>query len=131
MKYSMGLLPIDTLILKHMPEEGTELAEYIPLGPSSRALAKRIDGITSSQIGGRLQTLERLGYCVPIPLLPVSQGRGWQRTAKAVELLAEVVRVGVYKAIDDVNATVNEPEGEMYDASSSESAPTGAQERGE
>jgi len=107
MKYSAGLIPIDTLILQHMTPEGTELAEFIPLGPSTKALAKRIDGITSNQVSGRIRTLEREGMCVPIPLLPASQGRGWQRTPKGDEFLNRAAEAGVVTAITEFNATIN------------------------
>lgn len=109
MKYSAGLIPIDYRILKEMTAEGTELAEFIPLGPSVKALAKRIDGITSNQIGGRVRVLEGLGYCVPIPLLPASQGRGWQRTSKGDVFLQAVQDLGIMQALDSANSAVNEP----------------------
>ena len=114
MKYSAGLIPIDFRILQEMTKEGTELAEFIPLGPSVKALAKRIEGITGSQITGRLQVLESLGYCVPIPLLPASAGRGWQRTKKGDDFLTLVDEKGVMGAISQENTTVNEdlPDGE-------------------
>lgn len=90
-----------------MTPEGTELAEFIPLGPSVKALAKRIDGITSTQIGGRIMTLSRESLCVPIRLLPASQGRGWQRTPKGDQLLERVDQVGVMGALAEYNATIN------------------------
>ena len=108
MKFSAGLIPIDVRILQEMTAEGTELAEFIPLGPSVKALGKRIDGITSTQISGRVRTLEREGLCVPIPLLPASAGRGWQRTPKGDRLLAEVARIGAMRALQDFNATIND-----------------------
>lgn len=111
-KYSAGLIPIDTRILEEMTKEGTELAEFIPLGPSVKALAKRIDGITGSQIAGRIRVLEALGYCVPIPLLPASQGRGWQRTAKGDTLLENAREKGVMVAVQEANETVNEEKGD-------------------
>lgn len=109
MRYSAGLLPIDYRLLSEMSPEGTELAEFIPLGPSVKALAKRIDGITSSQATGRVRVLESLGYCVPIPLLPASAGRGWQRTPKANEFLQAVQDLGIMEAVIQENAKVNEP----------------------
>lgn len=108
MKFSAGLLPIDYRILQEMTKEGTELAEFIPLGPSVKALAKRIEGITGSQISGRLQTLEALGYCVPIPLLPASAGRGWQRTKKGDAFLTLVDARGVMEALAEENTKVND-----------------------
>ncbi len=107
MKYSAGLIPIDIAILKAMTPEGTELAEYIPLGPSVKSIAKRIEGITSTQIGGRVRTLEREELCVPIPLLPASQGRGWQRTPKGDRFLEAVETKGVMPAIQEFNSTIN------------------------
>lgn len=138
------LVPIDYRILKEMTPEGTELAEFIPLGPSVKALAKRIDGIVSTQISGRLRILEARGMCVPIPLLPASQGRGWQRTKKGDEFLAVVEAKGVMPAIQEFMAADHESveqeidpaeldweNAEVYDASSIESDPKRAQERGE
>lgn len=108
MKYSAGLIPIDYRILKEMTKEGTELAEFIPLGPSTKALAKRIEGITSNQVAGRIQTLERIGMCVSIPLLPASAGRGFQRTPKGDDFLQDVDDLGVIAALEKVNATIND-----------------------
>lgn len=113
MKYSSGLIPIDYRILKEMTAEGTELAEFIPLGPSVKAIGKRIDGITNGQVGGRIRVLESLGFCVAIPLLPASAGRGWQRTSKGDEFLQAVQEDGIMEALGKINATVNdEPKSE-------------------
>jgi len=100
-----GLIPIDVAILKLLPAEGTMLAEYIPLGTSAGAVKKRLDNVlTGPQVGGRLMAMSLMGYVIDVPMMPVSRGKGWQRTQKAVDLIALAEELGdVFKAVEQAN----------------------------
>ena len=105
-RYATGLLPIDYAILKALPKEGTELTEYVPLGTSVRALKKRIEGVSSDQLSARLRLLKTHGFTVPVRIMPVSLGFGWQHTEKAIALFETADRLGVLAAIDAVNQEI-------------------------
>jgi hypothetical protein len=83
--------PLDLIILKALPDEGTLFAGLYPLGETSANIAKaKLDGnVTSATVASRLKELQKQGLTVPKTALGSStKGAVWQRTPAAVKLLA-------------------------------------------
>jgi hypothetical protein len=90
-KHSAGLMEIDYEILRALPIEGTRLVEHVPLAPRVKAITERVTGnkVPSSQIAGRLMALRHMGYAMPVRVMPLMGGHGWQRSHEGDALLKE------------------------------------------
>lgn len=81
--------PLDFEILRRLPNLGSKVG-YHTLGTTVKALARELKegGATSAQLGGRLKSMQSAGLVVPVTVLPVGDGKGWQITPKGKSLLA-------------------------------------------
>lgn len=82
------VLPIDIALLELLPDEGQMLG-YKPIALQVRSILRRpeFEGVSGTQIAGRLKSLQFQGYTCTQVTLPTQGGLGWQRTAKGRELL--------------------------------------------
>lgn len=87
----VGMIPqVDIPILRTLPKQGTNLG-LKPQGATASYLAKKHSEweMTTTEIAGRLKSLEFFGYVVSVPLIPARSGLGWQITKKGERKLAE------------------------------------------
>lgn len=86
----LPMLPLDVLILKELPKEGTMFMGVYPEGASIRDVQKVVaEGrLTSSMISTRLRVLHLFGLVTGVTI-PRSPTIGWQITKKGEEFVAE------------------------------------------
>lgn len=84
------VLPLDVLILKVLPKEGSMFMDVYPEGASIRDVQKSIaDGrLASSMLSTRLRVMHHFGYCADVTI-PRSHTAGWQVTPKGDAFVAE------------------------------------------
>lgn len=87
--YSDLILPLDYLILEQLTPEGTTMSGLYPIGSSTKAIEKGLQGaIAGSAISARIRIMNMLGLAIKVKSL--GQGNhaaAWQRSVKAEELL--------------------------------------------
>ena len=91
---SFQIIPLDLAILAVLPDEGTRLG-FTELGKQVKSITADLNGklpsgapkVTSASINGRIRMLKQMGCSVSLTVQPVSNGLGWQRTAKGKALL--------------------------------------------
>lgn len=89
-RYVGALLPLDYALLEILPDEG-QMMGYSPIALSIGSLKERpeFEQYSGNQLGGRLKSMSFQGLTVSQVILPIQRGLGWQRTAKARELLKQ------------------------------------------
>jgi DNA-binding HxlR family transcriptional regulator len=92
------MLELDYEILRELPDLGAKMG-LSPLGSTVKSLKRnpKFEGLSSDQLSSRLRQMKFQGYAEDVTVLPVSKGRGWQRTEKGADLLRawdEMQRVG-------------------------------------
>lgn len=85
---SNDLLPLDLALLRALPLEG-EMSGFSPLALQVGTIRTKpgFDAHTGAEIGGRLRSLQRLGYARSLAVQPLGGGAGWQRTKAGEDLL--------------------------------------------
>lgn len=86
------ILPeLDAAILSTLPKEGAKVG-LKPLGKQVKAITRdlRENSLTSSQISGRIGTLRKMGWAVPVTVQPVGNGKGYQITPAGEEFVQSV-----------------------------------------
>lgn len=84
------MLDLDYEILRELPDLGSKLG-LSPLGSTVKSLKRnpKFEGITSDQFTARLRGMKALGLTQDVTVLPISKGRGWQRTPDGIAALNE------------------------------------------
>lgn len=82
------MLELDYEILRELPDLGAKMG-LSPLGSTVKSLRRnsKFTGITSDQLASRLRGMKALGYTEDVTVLPISKGRGWQRTPVGLDKL--------------------------------------------
>jgi hypothetical protein len=83
------LTPLDYEVLSRLPDEGTKQG-LAYLGRTVKNLAESLHdlGVTSAMLNGRVRAMRDLGLIVPVKVLPVKDGLGWQITQVGKDELA-------------------------------------------
>lgn len=82
------MLELDYEILRELPDLGAKMG-LSPLGSTVKSLRRnpKFEGITSDQMSSRLRGMKLAGYAEDVTVLPISKGRGWQRTLLGADRL--------------------------------------------
>jgi DNA-binding HxlR family transcriptional regulator len=84
------VLPLDVLILKLLPKEGSMFMNVYPEGASIKDIQRQVgEGrLSTSMISTRLRVMHLFGYCEAVTI-PRAHTAGWQVTPKGEQFIAE------------------------------------------
>lgn len=85
------VLPLDALILKELPPQGTTFADVYPIGENVQSLKKKVGGgmLDSETFSSRLRVMHLFGLVVPVKSVKAST-KQWQITTAGKKKLAEM-----------------------------------------
>lgn len=85
--------PFDYLLLAILPEEGTLMGGFYPIGETMTSLRRRFPGLSSGTLSSHLMSLKRQGLTIMAGGEDVSKksvkALGWQRTEKGKQIFDE------------------------------------------
>lgn len=81
--------PLDYKIIELLPDQGSLHLGVIPVGEMVSQISKKLGGLPSSLLSGRMRVLQIMGLAVPARATGSRGTLVWQVTPKGKEVLAE------------------------------------------